>query len=153
MTPTSVPNRVIVTDDLNHLEDLSYKYDVDTINDRKLVIRWDLDVDDIFEYHIYVKIFGDERAKFLSRTADSFLVWEPTNKEEDKNINLAFMDGPQFLNSYVFYIYIFETNGTRHGPYLSGPVIYLEEYWSFHRRSRTAGLNPTPLTRGGTNLN
>ena len=130
LTPTPNPvsaGLVIVTDNDNLVlvEDRSGLYDYDKENKRMLVIRWNLGIPNVFEFHIQVKVNNDDWA-FLSRTEESSLKWEKT---DDQRFSKDFKDGPQFGNFYWFRVYVFTTDGTCLGPFENkAPVTYAQVY-------------------------
>ncbi len=125
---------VTVTDNILTLEDLSNGQDQDAPDNRQLVIRYnfesqaELDINNVSDYHVYVKV-GDGNWTFLGRngsaTATEF-VWD--EKMIIPLSNLAFINGPQFGQSYQFRVYPITVSGSPvfYGPFESaGPVEFL----------------------------
>ncbi len=132
-TPTSSGQEeiIIVTDDLTTTEDLSGGTDYDAPGDRALVIRADwtlagIDVENIRDMHVYVKVDGTLPWLYLGRTAsgdDSILEWRDNNP----HIFALFRDGPQFGKTYQFRVYAIKKHGFPifYGPYENAaPVSY-----------------------------
>ncbi len=119
---------VIVTDDLESSVDLSNSYDEDPASNRALVIQWDLDVDDVKSYHIYVLDVGNMNApQYLGRTKDgetTYFEW----REGTRFLDNKFRQGPQFGKSYQFTVFAIPKKGAKVGPFPNaGPVEFKEE--------------------------
>ncbi len=138
---------VKVTDNILSQEDLSNSQDYDPENNRSLVVRWsNIDVEDISEFHIYVKVDGARLPQFLGRTRGtefSLFIW----KEGEPFTAEQFQDGPQFNHSYSFSVYAMRERGAArpfYGPFsTNGPVEFLPS----EEVEPTSTPTPTP-TRG-----
>jgi hypothetical protein len=124
--PELRPGQAIVTDDLTTTEDLSRGEDLDSQDERMLVIRWKFSGSDYTDFHVYVKT---QKGSFvyLGRTTTgdvSYLVWaneELRSQLQDYvKIKDQFEDGPQFGQSYMFKVYGITTAGK--GP-VRGPLL------------------------------
>jgi len=118
-TPEIPVGRVIVTDSIDTFEDLSGGDDLDAPDDRELTIRWNFpESENATQYHVYVKVDGEQKSQFLSRTHDSsetVLRWRA-----DKHFTARkFKDGPQSAYSYQFLVYMLRNNK---GNRVSGPI-------------------------------
>ena len=125
--PTPTPRLVVVTDSLQTQDDLSNGEDADSPSDRELVIRWNLGLQNIRDYHVYVEVNGGP-PQFLGRTGnglDNFYSWKPNAP----NLDLAFSDGPQYNNRYQFRIFALsnDQSNTVFTPFMNaGPVRFVE---------------------------
>jgi len=118
--PTPVPLPVTVTDSLETQTDISGSSDQDAADQRELVIRWNLDVSNIKDFHVYVQI-NDGPPQFLGRTGngtDTFFQW----KTGIQFLSTAFNDGPQFNTNYQFRVFALanDDSNTVFGPFLNG---------------------------------
>lgn len=126
-TPTLAPGTVIVTDSIESGEDLSGGEDTDPAGRRGLVIRWNLSYPEVADFHVYVSVNGED-AKYLGRTASStadYLEW----REGAPNLGKDYRTGPQFGNTYRFFVFPIRPSGTPayYGPFThAGPVTFGE---------------------------
>ncbi len=142
--PVAMLPIVTVTDDTTTTIDLSNGDDIDTEDDRALVIRWmfesaDLDMTDISDYHVYVKV-NQHPCRFLGRTGSSasqYLEW----KSSTPLLSSDFQNGPEFGNTYEFRMYAITESGTPkyYGAFDNmGPIDY--------RQSAVVEPTPTPAS-------
>jgi len=112
-----------VTDDSASTEDLSNGEDQDTEDNRELVIRWNLEVDNVNDYHVYVIENNEQKSKFLGRTGSgltSMFIWN-----EESRVTGQFRNGPQDGSSYLFMVYAVRRGGPPAGPFqAAGPVLF-----------------------------
>ncbi|MFB3786306.1 MAG: sorbosone dehydrogenase family protein [bacterium] len=127
-SPTTPPGRVIVTDSLLMFEDLSPGVDRDEAAERSLVIRWNLGLSGVADYHVYVEVNDSGRPAYLGRTgggaADHF-EW----KANAPRLHLQWIGGPEFGNAYRFLVFALTLSGSPrfYGPFITaGPVFYQE---------------------------
>ncbi len=102
--PTTPPDTVIVTDAPDTFEDLSGLKDYDADDQRALVIRWNVTLPDIEDYHVYVLVDSQLPYKYLTRTRSgnvTHLIW----KANAGNVMGEFSDGPQFGHTYEFIVF------------------------------------------------
>jgi hypothetical protein len=126
--PTATPlvpvEGVIITDNTNTYQDLSGGLDLDAADKRELVVRWNFDMTDIADVHVYISINGEENV-YLGRTGsneETKFVW----KENGALTQAPYKNGPQAVNTYSFSIYLITESGEPHhyGPYETGTVYY-----------------------------
>ncbi|MEW6235841.1 MAG: SUMF1/EgtB/PvdO family nonheme iron enzyme, partial [Candidatus Omnitrophota bacterium] len=116
-TPTVTPtiiipeNTIIITDDLQSVDDLTGKFDADAPNQRALAIRWNY-IDPRFKsYHIYVKKDNESQSYITTITDTSITYYEWKN--------------PEFGHSYWFILYGIIDNASPKKLEARGPVYYL----------------------------
>ncbi len=114
-TPEQPTKQVYVTDSLNTMEDLSHGEDIDPIDNRELVIRWNLDIPNAKDIHIYAWENNVGKPKYLGRTAVNFdyFVW----KEGTRGLGGNFKEGPQDGSTYTFFLYVLRRGGPPAGPF------------------------------------
>lgn len=121
VTPVPFINKVIVTDDINSLEDLSNGEDLDENKNRELAVHWDLqgiETSTVRVYQIYVSTDG-ARPQFLGQTSSNTQTnfkWYKNNS----NVTNSFKNGPAFGHEYNFSIYAIH-NRNINGRFFSGP--------------------------------
>lgn len=97
-------SKVIVTDTIHRVEDLSNGIDTDPLGGRDLVIQWRHSFMDVLDYHVYVRVDQSSEYQFLgntgSGTAQRF-VWIPGAAY----VAPEFREGPQFYHMYEFHLY------------------------------------------------
>ena len=119
--------RVTVTDNLKTKEDISNGTDIDPADNRELVVRWNLDAQNVnvVDYHIYVDVDNSNKKTFLGRVGSgdlNFFVWQKGNRF----LTPAFAEGPQSNHSYQFYVYVIRGAKGNLGPFThAGPVSFL----------------------------
>lgn len=84
-------NTIIVTDDLQSIDDLLGQTDIDRPSEQALCIRWNIPADNIIDFHIYARADGGE-PMYLGRTGDANVNWFVWNK-------------PAFGRFYSFIVY------------------------------------------------
>ncbi len=120
-------NQVIVTDNVLSLTDLSRGTDYDDVEKPDLVIRWNIVLSDVKDYHVYVKV-DDQPLQYLGRTDDpnaNRFVW----KANRPKINAAFAGGPLFGHDYAFHVFVISNSGNPpyYGPFSTIGSVKLEE--------------------------
>ncbi len=131
-TPTPTPKvptgSVVVSDSSDVFTDLSNSEDRDAEGEQELVIRWNLMLEEVNDYHIYVAI-DDEKPVFLGKTNTGdvdYFIW----REDAAGVNPSLKEGPAFGHQYRFIVYGIVSLEPRnvHGPFQStGAVEFLEE--------------------------
>lgn len=112
-TPTSTSASFLhIYDSVNMTQNIAGGIDVDEIDERELIIHWQFDIqeDDISEYHLYVCINDSDYFEFLGQTRSSsttHLRWIPNSSF----ITPKFRNGPQSGNSYSFIVYAITKSG------------------------------------------
>ncbi len=141
-TPTPTPvmvdvplNTVIVTDDLQSMENLAGRFDLDDTNNNRLAVRWNLPGSTITSYHIYVRVDQSDPVFLASITKDkpSWLDW----RMGIENVTDIFEDGPQFGKTYNFQVYGIRPNQASIKIETNGGVLLLE------RNQPTPTITPT----------
>jgi hypothetical protein len=126
--PSTIPFVVSIYDNPKKVEDLTYRYDFDSVSKKELVIHWDfdranppLDQADIQDIHIYTQM-NDGEDSFLARTGDG-TINSYTWKKNSPGVNKDYRDGPQYNQKYHFIVIaITKTHNTRF--YGRGPVLF-----------------------------
>jgi hypothetical protein len=129
--PVTFLPMVTVTDDENTIADLSGGQDFDQVNDRALIIRWqpdttDFDLNNVEDYHVYIRENGRGGYSFLGRTRNPnsrSLVW----RQNAQNIERDYRNGPIFGSNYEFRLFAIRQQGPgrSYGPFENnGSVIY-----------------------------
>lgn len=122
-TPTIAPSgSVTVTDDINSTIDLSNSEDIDTSNERELVVRWQVSGYSAKDYHVYVQVDGSSKMQYLGRPGDGQATYYRWNSNS-RIVTGPFKKGPESGHSYLFSIYAI--NSKPFGPIkAAGPVKY-----------------------------
>ncbi len=125
--PGEIPaNTVIVTDDLASAMDLSNGEDTDPADNRQLVVQWNFPDMPAKDFHVYVLVNNQGKAKYLGRTGSgdqNFFDW----KVGTRFMAGDFKSGPQPNSSYRFYVFVFNQKGPKavSGPFATaGPVLF-----------------------------
>ncbi|MBN2326654.1 MAG: hypothetical protein JXR73_05820 [Candidatus Omnitrophica bacterium] len=138
---------VIITDDLDSMDDLSNGEDSDPENDMQLVLRWNLKNVNAKDFHIYVQSQNDKRPKYLGRTGDgdaSLFQWKANGRFLHQN----YKAGPVADNEYAFSVYAINKKGPKafEGPfYPAGPVLYKVIVEEEPEVSIPTFIEPTPI--------
>ncbi|GEM_PF-1842256 len=136
-------SRVIVTDTLDTLEDLSNGIDLDPYDSKELIVRWAFspllfDDSDIKDIHIYVqekKVAANEeeqedhaiKFEYLGRTDSSTLSYFEWKKGARFQVHPRFANGPDYGKEYQFQVFVLthSQNPLFLGPFQNwGPVKY-----------------------------
>ncbi len=104
--------------------------DLDTPENRQLVIRWNLEAmedvlfDDVKSYHLYIQMDGVSGYNYfagVNYATQYFQIWQ----KGEEGINPAFAHGPEFGHRYQFKMYVLTHSGTPSyfGPYSTSQAI------------------------------
>ena len=117
-TPTPVifdppENTLVVTDDIQTIDDLSGNFNADDPDNKDLVIRWNFKNPEFTSYHIYVKTDDGK---------EEFLVALPVT------VNYYEWKTASFGHSYLFWVYGLRDNGTTSLLEGKKAVYYISKY-------------------------
>ncbi len=123
-------SRVIVTDHLEELKDLSNQEDFDPRDSKELVVRWVfsplvVDDSDIKDVHLYISE-NDEEYKYLGRSGSESLTHFEWKKGSTFETHAHYAEGPQYENKYRFKIFVLtkSKNPLFFGPFLNSGNVY-----------------------------
>jgi len=118
ITPTPKPviiiipeNTIVITDDLQSVDDLTGKFDADAPDNKALAIRWNFQDSRFKSYHIYVK--KDQEGQTYITTIN------------DTSITYYEWKNPEFGHSYMFLIYGIIDNAPPRSLQTRAPVYYI----------------------------
>jgi PKD repeat protein len=128
-TEPAVTQFITVTDSMTTFDDLSNYADFDSLNNRQLVIRWNLQElgiqpEQVQNIQIYVRT-GSAPYALLAQTSAASSAFEWSTRS---NVTRPFQAGPAFGSNYAFRIYVISKSGepTQWGPFdTRGDVAFL----------------------------
>lgn len=130
-TMTIPAGTVLVTDDFNSIENICGRQDTDAIGQRELMIRWNLNVANAVDYHVYVQVDGGTPA-YLGRTGSGdtrYFLWNANTA----NVADAFRSGPEGKHEFLFQVIAMVPMPGSTKPAVGGkwtcadPVVYVVE--------------------------
>ncbi|MEW6237086.1 MAG: right-handed parallel beta-helix repeat-containing protein [Candidatus Omnitrophota bacterium] len=144
-TPTPIEmnlpaNTLIVTDDLNSMDDLMGKFDMDDVNRRILVLRWKFQETNFRYINIYVSINNSVMSYFGQ--VDPLSVYYEW-KESSPYLDAAYKTGPQFGVSYRFKLFGVKASGDLAMLEMPLPVYFANSNAPTPTSTRTPTSTPT----------